>query len=501
MSTEIEIAGIQIPQSDWNATPKTVQAVVTVLSERLEYIEEQLKQNSQNSSRPPSSDSLTKSGKSNDQKKKKSKPKHKPSNLSVQKKKTKRLYPLEACQEVHIHRPKNCHYCGEHLNGSDEKPYRHQIIEIPALSAYIIEHQLHQLECQCCGHKSRGQLPSEVPSIGYGDRLAAVVAWLSGEHRQSHRQVKSLLGNLFGMEISRGSINRLRQQVSESLEEPVKQAQEYVNSQQVVHGDETGFSQGNGDGLNPENKKGWLWVLATKLVKVFEVSLSRSQEVAKALVGENYKGIFISDRYNAYNWLKVEQRQLCWAHIKRDLTAISERVGISKEIGKGLLRREERLFRWWHRLKNGTMSREQFKQGVKSLRGGFKAELEKVAGLPIRRKEKSPLAKTVRTARQLLKLEPALWIFVETPGVEPTNNIAEQALRSGVIWRGISFGSQSQQGSKFVARILTVISSLKAQQRNPLDYLSKACYAKRLGLTAPSLLPLTEVEAENPMLM
>ena len=505
MSTEIEIAGIQIPQSDWKATPESAKAVVTLLNERLGYIEEQLKQNSQNSSRPPSSDRLTNSGQSNDKKKKKkskSKANPKPTNSSSDEKKTrKRVYPLEACKEVHIHRPENCQHCGEELSGTDEQPYRHQIVEIPALSAYVIEHQLHQLECDCCGRKSRGTLPSEVPSKVYGDRLAAVVAWLSGEHRQSHRMVKSLLANLFSIEISRVSINRLRQQMSEAVAEAVEEAQEYVQGQEIVHGDETSFSQGNGDGVNPEGKKGWLWVLATPLVKVFDVSLSRGQDIAKALVGEKFKGIFISDRYSAYNWLKVEQRQLCWAHIKRDLTAISQRPGISQEIGEALLRREGRLFRWWHRLRNGSLSREQFQEAVKSLREGFKAELERAATLPIGKKEKSPLGKTVRTARQLLKLEAALWTFVEFEEVEPTNNVAEQALRSAVIWRRTSFGSQSQGGSEFVARILTVLSSLKAQQRNPLDYLTKACSAKRLGLMPPSLLPLTGMGTETSMVL
>jgi len=466
MSAEIKIAGIEIPFSDWNATPESVKAVVTVLSERLEYIEEQLKQDSQNSSRPPSSDGLGKPDKTNTKKKKKKKTKPKTSNSSPGEK-TKRLYPLEACSEVHTHVPKNCQHCGEQLRGKDEQPYRHQIVEIPPLSAYVIEHQRHQLECQCCGQKTRAPLPAEVPSTGYGDRLAAVVAWLSGEHRQSHRMVKSLLANLFSIELSRGSINRLRQQVSEAVAEAVAEAHQYVQSQEFVHGDETGFSQGNGDGLNPKGSRGWLWVLATPLVKVFAVSLSRAQEMAKALVGESFQGIFISDRYSAYNWLDVEQRQLCWAHIKRDLTAMSQRAGVSQEIGAALLRRESRLFRWWHRVRDGTMTREQFQRAVASLRMGFKAELEAAAALPISKGEKSPLAKTVRTARQLLKLEAALWTFVCVRGVEPTNNRAEQALRTAVIWRRTSFGSQSQAGSEFVARILTVVSSLKHNSEIP----------------------------------
>ncbi len=492
----MDIAGIKIAVEDWNTTPESVKAVVTVLSERLAYIEEQLNQNSQNSSRPPSSDGFSKPEKSQSQKKKKSQKKSHGSGSSRQK---KRLYPLEVCSEVYSHVPEKCQHCGEQLTGEDEHPYRHQIIEIPSLSAYIIEHQLHQLECVCCGQKTRSSLPLEVPSTGYGDRLAAVVGWLSGEHRQSHRMVKSLMATLFSVELSRGSINRLRHQVSEAVAVSVEEAHQYVQGQKVVHSDETSFRQGNGDGANPKETKGWLWVLATPLVKVFSVALSRAQTTAKALLGETFKGILISDRYPAYNWLDVSQRQICWAHLKRDLTAIAERSGVSKQIGQALLRRERRLFRWWHRVRDGTMSREQLVTAVGALRAGFKAELEAAAALPIAHGEKSPLAKTVRTARQLLKLETALWTFVYVDGVEPTNNLAEQALRGAVIWRRTSFGSQSQAGSEFVSRILTVVTSLKAQQRNPLDYLTEACLLKRLGLSAPSLLPSTLMDAETLM--
>ena len=213
--------------------------------------------------------------------------------------------------------PEICQHCGEQLSGEDKHPYRHQIVEIPPLSAYVIEHQLHQLECACCGRRTRAPLPTEVPSTGYGDRLAAVVAWLSGEHRQSHRMVKSLLSTLFGVELSRGSINRLRHQVSEAVVAPVEQAHQYVQSQAVVHSDETGFSQGNGDGLNPQRTQGWLWVLVTPLVIVFSVVLSRSQTTAQALLGEAFKGILISDRYSAYNRFEVSHRQVCWAHLSR----------------------------------------------------------------------------------------------------------------------------------------------------------------------------------------
>jgi transposase len=173
------------------------------------------------------------------------------------------------------------------------------------------------------------------------------------------------------------------------------------------------------------------------------VALSRGSAVAKALIGEVYSGIVISDRYSGYSWIEPAQRQLCWAHIKRDLTAMSERTGVSQEIGLALLRRQKRLFRLWPQVRDGTLSRTDFQVKVTLLRRGFKAELTKAVALLSTPREKTPLAKTLRTCQELLKWEAALWTFVEHPGIEPTNNAAEQALRPAVIWRRLSFGSQS----------------------------------------------------------
>ncbi len=180
---------------------------------------------------------------------------------------------------------------------------------------------------------------------------------------------------------------------------------------------------------------------------------------------------------------------------------MAQRTGASTEIGEALLFRERRLFRWWHRVRDGTLSREDFMTLVQPLRQGVKAELQSAADLLIAEREKTPLAKTVRTPRQLLKIESALWTFVHTPGVEPTNNTAERALRPAVIWRRTSFGSQSRAGSLFVARMLTVVMSLKAQLKDVLDFLVLSCHAARFGQTPPSLIPQSQSCLPGPELL
>lgn len=316
----------------------------------------------------------------------------------------------------------------------------------------------------------------------------AHVGVLSGQYRQSHQMVQELLDELFGIKISTGSINQLRQQSSEALAAVVAEAQQYVQAQGVVNMDETSFAQGNGDGNNPTNRQGWLWVMVTPLVSYFAVFLGRSQAVCQQLLGAAFDGVVGSDRFSGYQHLAMEQRQVCWAHLKRDWTRIAERSGVSGELGKAPLEQQKLLFEHGYRVRDGTLSRSDFATVVAPIQQRIHTLLTEGASYAIGNDEKTPLAKTVRTCRQLLKVEAALWTFVTTEGVEPTNNAAERALRPAVLWRKNSFGSQSQSGSLFVSRMLTVVTTLRAQKRPVLEYLVEAC-AARQGLPAPSLLP------------
>jgi transposase len=141
-----------------------------------------------------------------------------------------------------------CADCGAPLIGHDEHPHRHQEIELPPIEPQVIEYRLHQLCCRACGHQTRANLPSGVSPSGYGARLSAIVALLSGPYRQSYRQVCALMDELFGVGLSRGSVGRLRDEMSTALDPPVAAAKDYVQAQPVLHSDETSFPQGNRDG-------------------------------------------------------------------------------------------------------------------------------------------------------------------------------------------------------------------------------------------------------------
>jgi transposase len=359
------------------------------------------------------------------------------------------------CMAVHEHYPSACQACGGALSGSDPSPYRHQVVEIPAVLPEVVEHRFHQLVCPVCETLTRAPSSAIVAQGGYGPRLSGLVVWLSGKAHQSHGQIVSLLDEIFGVVLSTGMVSRLRQQFTTTMQPAMAAALSYMRQQPVLGMDETGWPQGNSDGQNATQKRGWLWVMRSPWVSYFAIHLSRAQTVVKALLGQDYAGCIGSDRCPSYNHLPLHQRQICWAHLKRDFTAMAERSGVSAEIGQDLLDIESAVFALWHDFRNGVIGRV-----------GLAEQIAKI-----------------------LTLEPALWTFVSQPGVEPTNNASERALRPAVLWRKGSFGSQSQIGTEFVATILTVISSLKAQNRHVLDYLTDVFDAAQRRLPIPSLLP------------
>jgi transposase len=209
--------------------------------------------------------------------------------------------------------------------------------------------------------------------------------------------------------------------------------------------------------------------MVTAVVTVFIQGLSRSTAAAIELLGSAFGGIVVSDRFSAYNHLPLEQRQLCWAHLIRDLTAIAERPGASAEFGAQLLSLQQQLFGLWHRYTDGTIDWPALQHRSRPIRQAFEATLQQVVELGDQRSERTPWASTVRTCRKLLKVTGALCTFLETRGIEPTNTAAVdelfsagvRALRQSVIHRKISHGVQSRQGAICRSRLLTVTTTLR----------------------------------------
>src|SRR5215217_6061099 len=470
-----------LPRDIWERTPPEAQAYIGTLEARVATLEdmvrtlqEQLNQSSRNSSRPPSSDppQSQRPTRPRGQRRRGGQPGH-PGQ-------TRTLVPVEDVDEVVVLKPEQCSGCHAPLSGDDPTPFRHQVIEIPPIKPVITEYQWHQLPCPACGETTRAPWPAGVPSGTYGPRVHATVALCTGAYRLSKRTAGQVMDDLFGVPMSAGTISQSEKATTEVVAEPVEEARAYVQEQVVAHLDETSWRQGG--------KRAWLWVAVTSLVTVFLVRLSRGGQVARELLGEQFSGILGTDRYSAYNWYPVRWRQVCWAHLLRDFEAMRGRGGRSEEIGGALLAQAHQMFTWWHRVREGTLTRATFRSYMSPLRQEMERLLE--AG------SRCGVPKTEGTCRDILKRREALWTFVQVEGVEPTNNAAERSLRPGVLWRKGSFGTQSEEGSRFVESMMTVMTTLRQQKRSVLAYLIAACEAALRGEAAPSLLPASAQKSQ-----
>src|SRR5919202_1541203 len=465
----------------WTRTPSEAQAYIRALEARvatlegmMQALQDQLNPTSRNSSRPSSSDPP------HHERPRRPRGKRRRGGQPGHPGHTRTLIPVEEVDEVVVLKPAQCTHCQALLSGDDPKPWRHQVIEIPPIKPVVTEYQWHQLACPACGATTRAPWPAGVPSGTYGPRVQATVALCTGAYRLSKRTTQQVMEEVFGVPMSVGTISPLEQATTEAVAAPVEEARTYVHEQAVAHLDETSWRQGD--------KRAWLWVAVTSLVTVFVVRLSRGGQVARELLGEHFSGILVTDRYSAYNWYPVWWRQLCWAHLLRDFEAMRDRGGCSEEIGDALLAQAHQMFTWWHRVREGTLQRSTFRSYMTPLR----REVERLLDVGSR----CGVPKTAGTCRDILKRRQALWTFVQVTGVEPTNNTAERAIRPGVLWRKGSLGTQSAEGSRFVESMLTMVITLKQQQRNVLKYLTEACEAALRGEAAPSMLPASDQKAQ-----
>ncbi|WPB80904.1 IS66 family transposase [Archangium violaceum] len=474
-NARLHIAELEAQVSERDARIAELEAQVKALTRRVAELEAQLKQNSTNSSKPPSSDppgvrrtpKVPKGGRPGGQ------PGHEFHEREL-------LPPEQVDRFMEVPAPERCTSCDGKLEGGQRQVLRHQMVEIPPLKPLVTELRCHVVECAHCGTLNRAILAPEAAGHVFGERLSAMVCLLVGKYRLSKRLVRDALSDLLGVRLSLGAIGNREQEMSKALSAPVAQAEQYVRDQDAANLDETGWYEGKANG---HHRRAWLWLAATALVAVFRISSSHGSEVAKALLGEDFAGFLTTDRWSAYDWYDTALRQLCWSHLTRDFQGFIDRGGEGAPIGQVLMEERNRMFKWWHRVRDGTLSREDFERRMR--------EVEQKVGLLLRQAAVCAEEKTAGTAAKILQLEEAMWTFVHVEGLEPTNNFAERLIRPCVMYRKTSFGTQSPEGSRFVERILTAVTTLDLQQRNVLEYLTDLLYAHRRGLPLPSLLPFT----------
>jgi transposase len=444
----------------------SLHAVIDKLTARITELERRLNQNSRNSSRPPSTDppGAPRRVQAPSGRKRGAQPGH-PDQQRL-------LLPPDQVQEVVSVKPERCEHCGTRVEGDDPCPRRHQVTEAPPVQPYVTEYQLHSLLCSNCGAVTTALLPKGVPTGAFGSRLQSIVATFTGIYHLSRRATVGAMDDLFGVKMSLGSVSTCEGVVSEALAKPVAEAREFAEKQAVGYADETGFRE--------RSKRAWAWVFVTQFVVIFLVQCSRSRKAAMSLLGQ-FAGFLVSDRYKSYDHWDTKRRQLCWAHLLRAFKGFSECRGEAGRIGRELLAESEKLFQWWRRIRDGTLKRTTFQRLVPPVKKRIFDLLEEGTACGHHATE--------ATCIEVLAHEPAMWTFVRHEGIEPTNNAAERAIRPIVLWRKRSFGSQSDRGSRFVERMMTVAATLKRQKRNIVDFITHATQADLTHTRKPSLLP------------
>lgn len=258
-------------------------------------------------------------------------------------------------------------------------------------------------------------MPPGVPTGGFGPCLQATAALCTGAYHLSKRATQELLHDLLGVEVGLRPIVQLEQATTQAVAEPVAEARASVQRQPVAYADETGWREGL--------QRAWLWTAVTQWVTVFVIRRSRSGHVAQELLGKSFWGWLVTDRWSGYHWYPTWRRQLCWAHLLRDIEAMIARGGRSAEVGEVLRAQARKMFHGWHRVRDGTLTHASFRTDMQSVRRAVERLLEmgQRCGVP----------KTEGSCREIFKLRQALWTFVRHEGVEPMNNAAERAIRPG----------------------------------------------------------------------
>ena len=477
------------PDGDLAGLPPSVlaylaalEALVVAHEARIAALEARLRQDSSTSSRPPSSDppgtqaqrrapSPPPGGEAGEERGRRGGQPGQPGHHRA-------LLGEERVDRLVVVAPDACRACGTALpsepGGDDPADERVQMVELPPVRAEVTEYRLAARRCRGCGTLTRAARPAGANGGAFGPRLHAVATLLVGRYRLSRREAVACLAELGEVELSVGALARLERATSAALAPVVDEVATAVQQAAVANLDETGWWQGT--------TRSWLWTVVTETLTLFRLDRSRGKAVVRALLGPAWSGIVGSDRYSAYRYLPLDRRQICWAHLIREFRRIAAYNRHQRPLGTRLLDIAARIFAAWHQFRAAAIDRPTLLAELAPLRDELRRALED--GL-------DPPHAVVAGALcgNLLDTWPALWTFAHVDGVEPTNNAAERALRPAVLWRKGSFGTQSDAGSRFVERIMTVAATCKQQGRGLLDFLVAASTAARLGLPPPSLIP------------
>jgi transposase len=446
---------------------------------RIEELERQLAaacKDSSTSSKPPSSDIIKP-------------PRPSPKSRGGRKRKRRRggqpghprhertLFPPEKVDKIWIYE-----WPESSLN-SDWKPLEEfqtiQQVELVPKLFEVTEHRARLYRHRLTGEVIAATLPAEVLRGGLvGPRLSALIAYQKGACHMTYRVIQTFLEDVLQLDLSTGQLVKIVGKASAALEPCYREMKAVLPTCTMVNIDETG---------HPENgKKLWTWGFhapGSDGFTLFHIDPARSSDVLKEFLGETFCGVVGCDYHSAYRKFLVDigaTMQFCWAHLIRDvkfLTTLTDRV--TRSFGQRLLASIKRLFRTWHQRD------EMLPHRWVSAAERVKREVLGVIRRPPRRKEAQNIADRFR------KHGEHYFRFLQTDGVEPTNNAMEQRFRFVVIDRKITQGTRGETGRRWCERIWTTLATCAQQGRSAFEFLHQAITASFKGQPAPSLMPNT----------
>lgn len=437
------------------------------------------KKNSSNSSKPPSSDIVnpppksaptekTKGGKPNKRKRggQPGHPRHQ-----------RPPFEPEQVDCTWIHYYTGCPCCGGKLLDIDESPSILQQVEIEDLPFRVGEHQRVDQQCQHCDKIHRVPWPEDLRKAGLvGPRLTALIGYLKSACHMSFSAIRKFLRDVVGVKISRGQLAKLVGKVADSLLDPYEQLLALLPQEDQLNVDETGHKE-NG-------KRLWTWCFRASLYTVFKVSPSRSSEVLLEVLGKEFNGLLGCDYFGAYRkYMRLNENvtvQFCLAHFIRDVKFLIDHSNKkNRQHGELLLTHFRKLFEIFHR-------RDQYptEAGFRCAMGRVRNDLvyDAIMSSPGTREADN-------LGDRFVNHFESFFTFITTPGIEPTNNLAEQAIRFVAIHRRMTQGTRSENGRRWCERIWTAVVTCQQQGRSLFEYLCDTVSSYIHCQPVPSLVP------------
>lgn len=383
-------------------------------------------------------------------------------------------FPPEEINFFAKHSYETCPDCGGDLAFSDAQPYCIQQIEIIEKPTTVTEHIALAQWCEHCQKTHHHPFPRELYNAGLvGPRLTALVAYMKGPCHASFSTIRKFFRDVIGFRISRGQLAKLVQKASASLADPYEQLLAMLPGENVLNVDETGHKD--------RGQRLWTWCFRAACYTLFKIDPSRGSDVLLDVLGKEFEGVLGCDYFSAYRkYMRLNENvvlQFCLAHLIRDVKFLATHPDSrNRRYGERLIGDLKRLFGEIHRCQELGIAQP------------FQWRLQSAAQALLESIELNPNTREARNIEERFFQHGESYLtFLTTPGIEPTNNLAEQAIRFVAIHRRITQGTRGAKGQRWCERIFTIVATCEQQGRSVFDFLTSAVAAHLARRSAPSL--------------